>query len=99
LAESKVSEAQEKADKINIDNVEDLEATETPESIILSTVSGEVSKDRTDREVVTPWLKFLWEAYRTALDILRNNARIEVLYQVSTNFFLLFALVPHSVLI
>ncbi|KAJ3214257.1 eukaryotic translation initiation factor 3 subunit A [Dinochytrium kinnereticum] len=81
LSEEKVAEAQAKANQINLDTVEDLEATETPESIILSTVSGEVSKDRTDREVVTPWLKFLWEAYRTALDILRNNARLEVLYQ------------------
>ncbi|KAJ3116688.1 eukaryotic translation initiation factor 3 subunit A [Phlyctochytrium bullatum] len=85
LSEAKVTEAQQKADKINLDQVEDLEALETPESIILSTVSGEVSKDRTDREVVTPWLKFLWEAYRTALDILRNNARLEILYQSIAN--------------
>ncbi|KAI9336491.1 hypothetical protein DFJ73DRAFT_790600 [Zopfochytrium polystomum] len=81
LTEVKVAEAQAKAEQITLDNVEDLEATETPESILLSTVSGDVSKDRTDREVVTPWLKFLWEAYRTALDILRNNARLELLYQ------------------
>ncbi|KAI8822422.1 uncharacterized protein EV422DRAFT_577515 [Fimicolochytrium jonesii] len=81
LSEAKVAEAQAKAEKLTVDNVEDLEASETPESIILSTVSADVDKDRTDREVVTPWLKFLWEAYRTALDILRNNARLELPYQ------------------
>ena len=61
--------------------VEDLEAIETPESILLSTVSGEQSKDRTDRAIVTPWLKFLWETYRTVLEILKNNARLEIMYQ------------------
>ncbi|KAI5804573.1 hypothetical protein EDC01DRAFT_686596 [Geopyxis carbonaria] len=81
LAEGKVTEAQERAEQITLDAIEDLEASETPESILLSTVSGEQSKDRTDRAVVTPWLKFLWETYRTVLDILRNNARLEIMYQ------------------
>ena len=64
-------------------NVEDLEAIETPESILLSTVSGEQSRDRTDRAIVTPWLKFLWETYRTVLEILKNNARLEIMYQAT----------------
>ncbi|KAI9817968.1 MAG: eukaryotic translation initiation factor 3 subunit A [Thelocarpon impressellum] len=89
LAEAKVTEAQAKADAVHStqestgDNVDDLEATETPESILLSTVSGEQSRDRTDRAIVTPWLKFLWETYRTVLDILRNNARLEIMYQTT----------------
>lgn len=90
LAVQKVTAAQQKADEVQegIDasaaataGVDDLEASETPESILLATVSGEQSRDRTDRAIVTPWLKFLWEAYRTVLDILRNNARLEILYQ------------------
>ncbi|KAI9776924.1 MAG: eukaryotic translation initiation factor 3 subunit A [Geoglossum umbratile] len=91
LSEQKVTEAQSKADEVQstIDSaaaassIEDLEASETPESILLSTVSGEQSRDRTDRAIVTPWLKFLWETYRTVLDILRNNARLEIMYQTT----------------
>lgn len=96
LAEKKVTDAQEKAAEVHkasegpsdgaeeetgSKTVDDLEASETPESILLSTVSGEQSKDRTDRAIVTPWLKFLWETYRTVLDIFKNNARLEIMYQ------------------
>ncbi|KAI8053964.1 hypothetical protein BDF22DRAFT_682249 [Syncephalis plumigaleata] len=81
LSEEKLHSAQEKAEQINLNAVEDLEESETPESLLLGTVSGEQSKDRTDRAVVTPWLRFLWEGYRTVLDTLRNNARLELLYQ------------------
>ncbi|OSX63047.1 hypothetical protein POSPLADRAFT_1169649 [Postia placenta MAD-698-R-SB12] len=81
LADAKVQEAQEKADKAVALDVDDLEASETPESILLGAVSGDQNKDRTDRALVTPWLKFLWESYRTALETLKNNARLEVIYQ------------------
>ncbi|KAK7018490.1 eukaryotic translation initiation factor 3 subunit A [Favolaschia claudopus] len=81
LADDKVREAQEKAAVQVAVDVDDLEASETPESILLGAVSGDQSKDRTDRALVTPWLKFLWESYRTSLETLKNNARLEVIYQ------------------
>lgn len=82
LADAKVQEAQEKAEKaVALIDVDDLEASETPESILLGAVSGDQNKDRTDRALVTPWLKFLWESYRTALETLKNNARLEAIYQ------------------
>jgi translation initiation factor 3 subunit A len=53
---------------------------QTPENILLSAVSSEDSQDRTDRVVLLPWVKFLWESYRQCLDLLKNNARTERLY-------------------
>ncbi|KAG8883428.1 eukaryotic translation initiation factor 3 subunit A [Tulasnella sp. 332] len=86
MSDAKVVEAQEQVNKVmeaeagSVD-VDDLEASETPESILLGAVSGDQSRDRTDRALVTPWLKFLWEAYRTALETLKNNNRLEAIYQ------------------
>ncbi|KAJ2081820.1 eukaryotic translation initiation factor 3 subunit A, partial [Coemansia sp. S100] len=80
-----VTEAQQSAERATIGLIEDLEETESPEDMILSSVSGEQTQDRTDRALVTPWLKFLWEAYRNLLDLLRNNVRFEGLYQKVSN--------------
>ncbi|PWN20732.1 hypothetical protein BCV69DRAFT_282953 [Microstroma glucosiphilum] len=82
LSETRVTDAQSKAEAAAADlDVDDLEESETPEGMLLGAVTSEENKDRADRALVTPTLKFLWEAYRTALDILRNNARLEVPYQ------------------
>ena len=39
-------------------------------------------QSRADRQILTPWLKYLWDTYRTILEVLRNNAKLELVYQV-----------------
>ncbi len=48
-AEKYAKEAQSKAELLNLEGMEDLETEETPESVMLGRVSGEDTKDRTDR--------------------------------------------------
>ncbi|KAJ2793610.1 eukaryotic translation initiation factor 3 subunit A, partial [Coemansia helicoidea] len=82
---ARVVDAQKNAEQASVAQIEDLDEMETPETMMLSLVSGEQSKDRTDRALVTPWLKFLWEAYRSLLEIMRNNVRFEALYHSVSN--------------
>jgi len=49
-------------------DVDDLEASETPDSILLGAVSGYQSKNWTDGDLVTLWLEFLWVSYHTWLE-------------------------------
>lgn len=37
-------------------------------------------QSRADRQILTPWLRHLWDAYRTILEVLRNNAKLEPMY-------------------
>ena len=83
LTESKAAEARQKADKVALTaaaRISDLDQEETPESIMLSSMTEEGAKDRTDREVVVPWLKFLWETYRAILELLHRNAKLDKIY-------------------
>jgi translation initiation factor 3 subunit A len=78
-AEEAQSKATAAAEQLTLD-VEDLEEDASPEDLMLSYVSADKGKDRTEREQVTPWFRFLWESYRTVLDILRINPKLESLY-------------------
>ncbi|XP_070541115.1 eukaryotic translation initiation factor 3 subunit A-like [Ptychodera flava] len=80
LAEEKTEAAKEESKQM-VDDIDDLDQITTPESLLLSAVSGEDTHDRTDRVLLTPWVKFLWESYRQCLDLLRNNTKVERLYQ------------------
>jgi translation initiation factor 3 subunit A len=82
-----LDQAEEKADKAKssannaVVDVDDLEVLNSPESLLLKAVSGESSQDRADRDLLAPWLKFVWESYKQCLDLLKNNNKIETLYQ------------------
>ncbi|KAI3944953.1 hypothetical protein MKW92_051050 [Papaver armeniacum] len=81
-AENAKSQAEALEEALDVD---DLEADKRTEDLMLSYVGGEKGKDRSDRELVTPWFKFLWETYRTVLDILRNNSKLEALYAMTAH--------------
>jgi len=81
-ASEKAEEAQAQAEVKDV-AAADLDEDVSPEDLILSYVSADKSKDRTERELVTPWFKFLWETYRNSLDILRNNSKLEALYAMT----------------
>ncbi|CAK9275979.1 unnamed protein product [Sphagnum jensenii] len=84
LSSERAEQAQAQAAEVTLD-IEDLEAEKRPEDLMMSYVSGEKGKERSDRELVTPWFKFLWETYRTVLEILRNNSKLESLYAMTAH--------------
>ncbi|CAG9760936.1 unnamed protein product [Ceutorhynchus assimilis] len=79
MAEERTENAREQSAQAVID-IDDLDNLATPESILLSAVSGEDAQDRSDRTILTPWVKFLWESYCQCLELLRTNAHVEHLY-------------------
>ena len=88
LADERAKKAKEQAattvsEAAELAGVVDLDEEQTPESLMLGLVNGETATDRADREVATPWLKFLWETYRTSLEVLRNQARMFSLYNAT----------------
>jgi len=80
IAEKRVKEVASECDRRALDDVEDLENDKSPESILLASVTNDETKERTEREHLVPWLKFMWESYRSVLEILRFNPKMSQLY-------------------
>jgi len=57
----------------------------THKSIMLSTMSLDPEKTQRETAVVLPSIKFLWEAYRAVLDILRSNSKLMHLYHYAAS--------------
>uniref|UniRef100_A0A0K0DE96 Eukaryotic translation initiation factor 3 subunit A n=1 Tax=Angiostrongylus cantonensis TaxID=6313 RepID=A0A0K0DE96_ANGCA len=77
MAEQKTEEAQ-KTSIEKVEEIDDLDQGDVPETLLLSVVSGAAAQDRMDRTVLAPWLRFLWDSYRNCLELLRNNAQVRV---------------------
>ena len=80
LAINKANDASALCTNKTVEDVEDLENDKSPEAVLLETVTSDKDKERTEREYLVPWLKFLWESFRTVLEILRNNSKMEHVY-------------------
>lgn len=71
------------------DDEDDLELPLQPHTLLYESLMGDAEeagadaskdKDRVERKIVTPWLRFAWEAYKTCLDVCKSNSRLEVIY-------------------
>ena len=49
-----------------------------PESIMLSTMTEESDRERQEKDIMVPWLKFLWETYRAVLEVLRTMQKVRL---------------------
>lgn len=59
MAEERTEAARE-ASTAAVIETDDLDNLATPESILLSAVSGEDAQDRSDRTILTPWVRNLF---------------------------------------
>lgn len=82
LAEKRTEATRKKVDEAILEGAEDLEdgAIETPETLILEAAGHAPTKERMDRQLVVPWMRFLWEVYRVVLDIVKTHNKLEVCY-------------------
>ncbi|CAI4055372.1 hypothetical protein SKDZ_02G1830 [Saccharomyces kudriavzevii ZP591] len=81
LVESKIATEQTRADELQKQEIDDdLEGGVTPENLLISVYEPDQSVAGFNDEAITSWLRFTWESYRAVLDLLRNNALLEITY-------------------
>jgi translation initiation factor 3 subunit A len=82
LAEKRAAVVVKDSDASALAKLDDFDAEDlAPESVAMRLVGGDAAVDREKKSEVAPWLRHLWQAYRTVLDVLRNNAKLHELYQ------------------
>jgi len=79
-AASSAAAAVEEAERVT-----DLEQGASPEALMMSTMTEEGDRQRNERKLLVPWLVFVWETYRSVLDILRSSSKLEVVYHATAN--------------
>ena len=67
MAEKRTESA--RTESIDSVEVDDLENLAIPEMIMLSAVCGEGAQNRSDKTIMMPWVKFLWESYCQCLEL------------------------------
>lgn len=79
----RLKSARKQSDQTTLDSIGDLEVDLSPEEVLMSAVTSDSSKDRTERALVVPWLRFMWEAYRQVLEVLKNARKLENVYHLT----------------
>ena len=79
LAEKKCEKAASQT-TFKLESTQDLDEAYSAETIMMTSVTVAGDKERVERETLVPWLRFLHEAYRTTLNIISNNNKLERIY-------------------
>lgn len=58
-------------------------AVDATNMMLLSTMTADPAQNQKESTILLPRIKFLWEAYRAVLDILKSNSKLERLYHMT----------------
>mmetsp|Transcript_19087 Transcript_19087/g.73446 ORF Transcript_19087/g.73446 Transcript_19087/m.73446 type:complete len:955 (-) Transcript_19087:55-2919(-) len=75
----RTAEVLAEVDKVVADH-EAAGAEESLESQLIFAVNGYDIRERSEKEMLFPWLKFMWESFRAVLELIKNKAKMEKLY-------------------
>jgi len=78
-AEEKVNEAQKEQDA-KLAEIDDLDEMEAPQTILLRAIQAHDTRQQSQDRDVHAHFRFLWDAYRLVLDVLKFNVRLEGVY-------------------
>jgi len=82
---TEVGAEEEKKEEKKEEEVKTIEAGDRSNMMLLATMAADPSQKQRDSAVLLPRVKFLWEAYRAVLDILKSNSKLERLYHFTAN--------------